>query len=675
LASTKYILNLARELEDDGEERNSAYDTVLKHYGGNTYDERKKHGTWGSIKQGLTELFAFRGSDEDVDTATPINLVRPTIMAKVAFMGLPPTIRVPEPPLEDAAAASEFADNLEKALLGHWKFSNMARRCYDMAWYQGAFGAAIMGVWPDFRFKRPRIFVRSPQHFYPICYDEDGMELRECLWVEKEMRGRDIAARWGAEKFNDRRECDVIQYISENEMQVVADGQTIVKVENPMGLVPVVCIGNIGVPGSWAGDTDVGEAIPIAKEINYRVALADDMAAKMLNPTVAVTNPLEVPDDFELGQGGRITMGERGKVDLLYPPQVPQSYWDGISILQQWFDQVADNPAALRSEGFGSILTGKGFNALLSPLAARLQIRRNLIDPAIEQTNRYLLQMWDRFPTFNKKLSLTGNRGKDFFQVEFEPDDFKIDGKLWTENEVFLSSNSFIDRQGEVVELMQLYQNELISWDTVEEFNPYVPNKARERWRIEKDREWKATGMAVANQIAQSAATANPDLGEPERTAYGLERGFMGEMPTPQGAEAQMPAAAPAPQGMPTEPGAEETPDVIEVIAQAFSEIPKLKGQIWIGGDILLNPDAVTAEGDWTITVWLSDPTDKATISNYLKKNLPELYGRVEYHSGAPSGEEPAIPIGEPEEPMMGAGMEEAPPGVQPMPEEEVPLA
>ena len=660
MPDAKTIINLALELEDRDSDRNAAYDTVLKHYGGNTYGERKKNGTWGSVKQGLTELFSTRSADEDVDTATPINLVRPTIHAKIAWMGLPPTIRVPEPPLEDANAASEFADNLEKCLLGHWHFSNMARRCYDMAWYQGAFGAAVVGVWPDFRYKRPRIFVRSPQYFYPITYDEDGMELQKCLWVEEEVDGKMAAARYGNEKLAKKRVVKIIQYIDEGQMCVVADGKMVTQVDNPMGLVPVVCIGNLGIPGSWNGDTDVGEAIPIAKEINYRVALADDMAAKMLNPTVAVTNPLDVPDEFELGQGGRITMGERGKVELLFPPAIPQSYWDGIQLLQQWFDQVADNPAALRSEGFGSILTGKGFNALLSPLAARLQIRRSLIDPALEQVNRYTLEMWDRFPHFNKRLSFSGTQGKDFFQLEFEPDDFKIDGKLWTENEVFLSSNSFIDRQGEVVELMQLYQNELISWDTVMEYNPYVRNKARERWRIEKDREWKAQGMAMAQQMAQSPATANPDLAEPEQTAYGLERGMMGETPTPQGAEAQMPAAAPVAQG-------EATPDVVEVIVQAFAEIPKLKGQVWLGGDILLSPESVTADGDWTITVWLENPADKATIVNYLRKNIPELYDRIEFHVGEPSDEEPSIPVGET---PIG---ESAPEGLAPMPQGQVP--
>lgn len=656
MTTASEIVSITRDLEQRDAERNRAYDDVLRHYGGTTYEERKRTGTWGSIRNKLAGLLNPSHADEDISSRNPINLTRPTVLAKVAFMGLPPSVRVPEPMTLPPEEASDFADNLERAILGHWAFSNMPRRCYDMAWFQGAFGGAVMGVWPDMRYKRPRIFTRSPQNFYPVTYDEDGLELQLCVWVEPSMDGRSAAARFGDKSFAEREEVEVIQYMDEHQMSIVVDGEMVQNVANPLGMVPVVCIGNIGVPGSPFGDTDVGAAISIEDEINYRLAMADEHAVKTLNPTVAVVNPLMVPEDFELGQGGRIEMGDRGSVELLSPGQIPQTYWDGIGLLQQWYDQVADNPAQLRGEGFGSILTAKGFNASLSPTAARLQIRRNLIDPAISQVNRYLLTMWDKFPEFNRKLKLRAFVGKDFFECEFSPEDFKIadengEKHMYTENEVFLSSRSFIDRQGEVVELLQLYQNEAISWDTMMDYNPYVTNKARERVRIQRDREWKAQGVAVAQSLAQSPATFNPDLGAQERTAYGLERGFLGEMPSPPGAEAQSVAAsAPAPQGVEGEMGGEAT-EIVDSIVQALAEIPKVKGRIWVGGDIVLHPESITPGGDWTVTIWLENPVDKATITNYVRKNIPELHGRLEFISGEPSPEEPTIPVTEEEEP------------------------
>ncbi len=612
---------MARQLEADESGRNDSYDRVLKHYGGSSYRDRKKRGYW---LRDFVSIFRKRAADEDIDSSAPINLIRPAILSKVAYMGLPPTTRVPEPMMDDEDAAIEFADKQEKAYLGLQRASNFPRRCYDMAWFQGAMGGAALGIWPDMRHKRPKIFVRGPQHFYVIPYDDDGLEIAKCLWVD-EMRGLDIAAKWGAKKYEgDANTYDVIQYIDEEQLTVIVDDKEEVdSIQNVLGFVPVVCIGNIGVPGTPFGDTDVEPGIELAEEINYRVALGDEQAAAMINPTIAVKQPLEVPDDLVLGQGGRITMGPQGDVQLLGPLPIPESYWHSLQNLERWFDAVTDNPAALRGEQMGNVISGKGFNAMLSPLTARLQIRGNIIYPAIEQMNRYMMKMWWKFPDFQAPQKLAGFRGKEFFQIEVEPEEFVIDKDIYTENEVFLTSQSYLDRQGTDVELMQLYQNELISWDTVVENLPYVANKPRERRRIEKDRQWKAEGMAMANQVANSAMTANPDLGAQERTSYGLERGFMGEMPTPPMPEGEMPTGAPA-TGAPAEAPPEEGPELIDAIVAIFEDVPKLKGRVWVGGTPLIDPEAMGGE-DWVVTVWLEDPADKATIVNYVKQKAPEL--------------------------------------------------
>ena len=121
------------------------------------------------------------------------------------------------------------------------------------------------------------MFVRGPQHFYVIPYDDDGLEIAKCLWVD-EMCGTDIAVRFGLKKYeSDTNYYDVIQYIDEHQMSVIVnDKDEAFSIENVLGFVPVVCIGNIGVPGSPFGDTDVEPGIPLAEEITYRVSLEDE---------------------------------------------------------------------------------------------------------------------------------------------------------------------------------------------------------------------------------------------------------------------------------------------------------------------------------------------------------------------------------------------------------------
>ena len=139
----------------------------------------------------------------------------------------------------------------------------------------------------------------------------------------------------------------------------------------------------------------------------------------------------------------------------------------------------------------------------------------------------------------------------------------------------------------------------------------------------------------------------------------------MGEMPAQPGPEVQgnSGGAAPPAEMMGGAPPTEEGPDLMGALVAVFEAIPKLKGRVWLGGTPILEPEAMGGE-DWVVTVWLEDPTDKATIVNYVKQNAPELYGHLEFRTGEP-GEEPAIPVGGEEMPegmpgeMQGGAMPE----------------
>jgi hypothetical protein len=100
-----------------------------------------------------------------------------------------------------------------------------------------------------------------------------------------------------------------------------------------------------------------------------------------------------------------------------------------------------------------------------------------------------------------------------------------------------------------------------------------------------------------------------------------------------------------------------EAEDIVSVLLEFFSSIPKLKGRVWIGGDPLLNPDEITEDSDWKVTVWVEDPQDKGTITRAAEK-VDEVYGHIEFIDGEPSPDEPSVPVNE----GMPEGMEEVEP-------------
>lgn len=713
------IVALYKELEQRDSARNSSYDEVLQFYGGTSYKEAKKQGYISGVAQNISSLFSPKSQDEDAQLTTPINLVKPAIENKVAFLALPPTVRVIEPPDQLAPMQNEipeatpqdpmapvppagapqsipgtppipgmppetptlggmpaapgpsnadwgtdFADRLERVINSLLAFSNMPQRCRDVAWSMCAMDGAVIGAWPDLRHGRPKIFTRTPQDFYPVAYDVDGLDLQKAVWYDV-VTGNDVAARWGeavGKKYAGRNDVEVLQYIDETQFCTVLDMKEFAHppMENKMGVVPIVCVGSLGLPGMIFGSTDIKDAIPVAKQINNHMMLIEEMAAAMIRPTIAIKDPLNVPEDIAIGKGGTITMGPNGDVTLLGPINLPNAFWQLSGQLQNWFDLIADNPNLLRSDDGGGLTTGKGFNAKLGPIAARMQQRLEILMSAWRQAIKYMLMMWADFPGM-KSVKASGVNMKESYYIDSQPQDFMVNGQIWTEMEVFLSAQSYMDRQGNAVEIMQLYQNELIDWDTAVNSLLQVTDRKRTRSNIDKDRLWKAEGMAMSQQAAQSAMTASTPLASQEKTNYGLERGFIGETPPMPGPVAEAaPGGAVPPEGMPGEMPEDQSGNIVSILQEFFSSIGKLRGSVWFGGDPLMAPEKFATD-NWSVTIWVTDPQDKGTITR-AAENVPEIYGHIRFQTGAPSPDEETIQVagGAPQGPPTG------PPGAPP---------
>jgi len=711
--SIKAVLDLRAQLEARDAARNGSYDENVSFYARTDLKTAKKQGFISGISAALSSIFSPASDEEDSELKTPINVIKGSVENKVAFLALQPTVRVIEPPdslnpntsapgafppsaplpsmpgvppvmpglpgappseLSPSApgalpAAPEkdwginLADRLECVLKSLMDFANMPKRCRDVAWSLCVMDGAVIGVWPDFKHGKPRIFTRTPQDFYPVSYDPDGLELTKALWVE-ELSGNEVEARWGNKKYLGRDDVKVTYCIDEVSFMTVLDDKEWAHppVENTMGFVPIVCVGSLGMPGMIFGGNDVKDAIPIAKEINYHMSLIDEMAAALARPTVAITDSLNVSNFVAIGKGGVIEMNAGGKVELLGPLTLPNAFWQLGATLQNWLDIVTDNPAVLRGESGSSIVTGKGFNSQLGPIAARMQTRLEIIMSGWRQVLKYALMMWADFPGVNGPLKASGSKGNETFYIEADPSEFMVNGKIWTELEVFLSAQAYIDRQGNAVEIMQLVQNELLSRDTAMDNLVQVTNKKRENAKIDRDRQWKAEGMALANQVAQSAMTANTPLASQEMTNYGLERGLVGETAPIPGPEAQMPSAeAPVVPTVP-QPGADPTNQLISILQEFFSGIPKMKGAVWFGGDPFIAPEKFASD-NWTVTVWVADPQDQGTITRAAEK-VPEVYGHIVFRRGAPGPEEQTVQVSQGQVAEQGIAPEEIPGGV-----------
>jgi hypothetical protein len=182
--SIKAVLDLRAQLESRDSARNASYDESVRFYAGTDLKTAKKQGFVAGIATALSSIFSAPAEEEDAELRTPINVIKGAVENKVAFLALPPTVRVIEPPdslapggsgppaLAGAAPALpqeagmaaqpglplpgappglaptlpglpgesapdwglDLADRLEMIIRSLMDFSNMPKRCRDVAW-------------------------------------------------------------------------------------------------------------------------------------------------------------------------------------------------------------------------------------------------------------------------------------------------------------------------------------------------------------------------------------------------------------------------------------------------------------------------------------------------------------------------------------------------------------
>lgn len=616
------IIELREELKGKASTRESLYDEIENACGG-SFEDRAMEGAFPKDEPASTpdRIDSDRENPEIV-----VNLLWPIIEAKRAFIGQIPNVRVPKPPSGNIA----LAEKAERVILGIWNFSNMSRRFSDIGLYCPAYGTAVGVVWPDLENERPRILIRSPRGFYPTPKDDDGYELFSAIFVSK-YTGKQAAKLYNKKQLADYDDVEILQYIDDKEITTVSDdGLALKTIRHKLGFCPIVSIPNIGWPNSPFGESDIARALKLQKEVNYTYGLNVSIMEHILSQPIILEGAENFPEDG-LPMGPRdtveITMG--GRAYRLPPLSVPYDMFRIQQDLQSQLNSVSDAPAALRSEWDNSgTVTGRAFTSMLGPVQARMKIRLDTIYPAIEKLNRMCFQMYEAM--FPGDHSVYGWQNKKPFTETFNIKEFEG----WYENDVFLDPAQFFDEQSRFVMILQGIQNQIISKETARRHFPLIDDAEAEREQINKEVMENIQQAQAAQMAAESPATMNAPMNEPGKTAFSLERGYLGEVPPASipGGLGEMTGGSPT-GGTPSEDV------VVQQAADLMRDIPKIHGNVYLVGGII---DGVYGP-DENIEIALTDNTDKQTISNYVRTTAPELHGKMEFLSVTGTPDEPYI--------------------------------
>jgi hypothetical protein len=139
-------------------------------------------------------------------------------------------------------------------------------------------------------------------------------------------------------------------------------------------------------------------------------------------------------------------------------------------------------------------------------------------------------------------------------------------------------------------------------------------------------------------------------MNEPGMTKYGLDQGFVGELPPapiPGGLGENLPSGGlPTPSATPVA-GIEVDP-LVQQMVDLLRSVPKIQGRIFIVGEYLSPEYREVTSGSGSapkVTIGLTDMIDKKTIIDFVKAQAPAVYGNMKFVKVGDPPSEPYIDV------------------------------
>ena len=470
-------------------------------------------------------------------------------------------------------AASKFAEKRTKIVNGYLDHSQVAEQMFTAADRYFTYGFVPVIIEVDFDNKMPRITFMDSIGAYPVfnrwgevqaafftffkTKDELVAEYPHSEGYLKHMRAGDTLVE--VSRYHDKDQ-DTL-FLTRGE------GLVLEKVKNKTGICLVDWVKRPGVDTDSHGQFDDVLAVQVAKA---RFALLSLEAAQK-----AVQAPIALPNDVqELAIGPdsilRSSQPERvRRVGLDIPPGAFATQ----GILDEELKQGARYPDARGGQVDGSIVTGKGVQALMSGFDTQIRTGQSMFASSFTRVIRKAFIVDEKFFGTTEK-SVRGNAQGTPYEIKYTPEkDIKGDYTV----DVQYGLMAGLDPNRALVFGLQARGDKLISREFLMEQMPFALNPSEESQRLDIEEMRDALKQAVAGyaQAIPVLAQAGQDPGEVlsrlSQIILGRQKGepiekviseaFAPE-PAPEMPGVEEPGATP--EGAPPGPGGEQLDGINE---------------------------------------------------------------------------------------------------------------
>lgn len=175
--------------------------------------------------------------------------------------------------------------------------------------------------------------------------------------------------------------------------RVLADGQVVVDMANPCGLIPYVIIANDPAPNQFWGQSDLADLIPVCTELNTRMSVLSQILELSGSP-ITVLEGVDGTEGIRIGPGAKWELPEGARAYLLDLLQggAAEVHLRYVEVLFRMLHDLSETPRTAFGDG-GRDLSGAALEVEIQPLVQRIQRKRRQWDLALTRRNQLLLNL------------------------------------------------------------------------------------------------------------------------------------------------------------------------------------------------------------------------------------------------------------------------------------------
>lgn len=418
-------------------------------------------------------------------------------------------------------AARRFADKRTKVAMHYVYNSKLENQMQWGADHYFSYGLGVFYVEPDYQDKCPRINIEEPVGGYPEwdrfgrirTYTKRFVGDREILknqfpeWADQiEQAAKDRAA-------PGQSEVELVRYLSSDQLALILVAQVpvaLVNVPNRLGEVPVAIAYRPWLdPRSPKGQFDDVLWMQLARDALAKLQL--EAAEK------SVQAPLALPSDVQ-----EIATGPDAVLRTATPEKirrVPMDINPGVftesQFLLEEMRQGTRYPQARSGHMDGSIVTGRGVQALMGGFDSQIKAAQSAFALALQDVIRLCFKMDETFWP-NQEKSVRGYMAGAPYEIKYIPAR-DIKGSHWVD--VSYGFASGLDPNRAVVMLLQLRAEKAFSRDFFQRQLPFDFDVGEENRKVDVEETREAIKQGVFAYVQAIPAMAQQGIDPSEAVA------------------------------------------------------------------------------------------------------------------------------------------------------------